>query len=72
MRSELKSRFNLEAEVLSASTGVIGRKLPVDKIVNSISEIASRSKKNTESIFDNKNHFEEINNFDKSIHTKKE
>ena len=69
MRSELKSRFNLEAEVLSASTGVIGRKLPVDKIVNSISEIASRSKKNTESIFDNKNHFEEINNFAKAILT---
>ncbi|NQY80979.1 MAG: bifunctional ornithine acetyltransferase/N-acetylglutamate synthase [Candidatus Caenarcaniphilales bacterium] len=72
MRSEMKTKFNLGNEVLTASTGVIGRKLPIEKITNSISNIASindsrannnESKKSSEEVF------ESVNNFSKAILT---
>lgn len=72
MRSELKSKFNLEANVLCASTGVIGRKLPVGKITASISNIASLSGSqaiNNKSKNSAKEIFDSINNFSKAILT---
>lgn len=72
IRSEMKSKFNLEAEVLTASTGAIGRKLPIEKITTAISNIASASGSkvsSNESKNSSSEIFKSINNFSKAILT---